>query len=1123
MENSFLNIYKQSSVVRQIAEKLNKEKNVRIGLQGLLGSSYAVLAAAVATQDDYSHFIVLNDKESAAYFFNDLENLLGEQGLDFTQKNILFFPVSYKRPYEVDEINNANVLLRSEVLTRLNAGKKTMVVTYPEALSEKVISQTVLSKNTLSLQVGKGVSMDFVTDVLIEYGFNHADVTIEPGEFSVRGGIVDVFSFSNDYPFRMEFYGDEIESLRTFDPENQLSREHLSEITIIPDIRNEEIIQQRTSIFSYLGSRAVVWLENPDLVTDCLDHEFEKMQKAYDSLDKTVVKRSTPDELFINASAFLKEITSMHCIEIGSKSLFKESEIFLFNISLQPVFNKNFDILIENLASYGEKGYKNIIFSENIKQTQRLQTIIQEIGEHKETLPPLALYCPEFEKFALQNGFIDHDLKIACYTDHQIFERYHRYRINDAQQTKEALTIKDLYNIKPGDYITHIDHGIGRFGGLEKIEVNGKIQESIRLIYKENDVLYISIHSLHRISRYTGKEGIAPTLHRLGSNTWSNLKNKAKQRVKDIAKDLIKLYAQRKASKGFGFSADNYLQNELEASFFYEDTPDQLKATHDIKQDMQADFPMDRLICGDVGFGKTELAVRAAFKAVCDSKQVAILVPTTVLALQHYKTFSDRLANLPCKVAYINRFRSGKEKKEIVKELAEGKIDILIGTHRIVSGDVKFKDLGLLIVDEEQKFGVAIKEKLKQMKVNVDTLTLTATPIPRTLQFSLMGARDLSILRTPPANRYPVQTEIHSFSEDLIVEVIGRELSRGGQVFFVHNRVQNINEIAGIIQRLIPDARIAIGHGQMDGDKLETVLMDFIEGEYDVLVATTIVENGLDIPNANTIIINDAHHYGLSELHQLRGRVGRSNKKAFCYLLSPPLSVLTDEARKRLRAIEEFAEIGSGFNIAMRDLDIRGAGNILGAEQSGFISDIGFDIYQKILNEAMEELKETEFSDLYEEEIKNKSYIKDCTIETDLEILIPDGYVSNIVERMALYKELDGLQTDEELEKYKSVLTDRFGKLPMQTEELIRAVKLRELAKMIGFERLILKQNRLTAYFISDPESTYFQSEQFGNIIEYLKNNPIRCAMKENKGKLSFTIDKIPTISEAIACLSRLG
>ncbi len=999
-----------------------------IQLKGIIGSSKAFVSAAVFIAVPGLHLHILPDKEAAAYFYNDLEQIMEDRDLETGEKQILFFPSSFKKSFDAIKKDNLGLLSRTEILNRLySRAKKFIIVTYPEALSEKVVNKKFLEKNTLKLRSDESVSLEFVLDLLIEYEFERTDFVIEPGQFSLRGGLIDVYSFSGDHPYRIEFEGDTVASIRTFDPTNQLSIEKKEEISIIPDIRiNRDRLIKYDSLFSFLPEHSVIWSEDVRFTADILD-------------------KNDDASLFLPGQEFLDEIGRFRLIEYGKNYFSSPGEMVHYNMSPQPSFNKNFDLLFADLQKNITNGLKNILLTDNPKQEERLKSILDDIQVKKqdESQSDLldssshALRVTRHDlhttiNFPLHEGFIDKDIKVACYTDHQIFERYHRFYLRDGYVSKEALTLKELYDLRPGDFVTHIDHGIGRFDGLEKITNNGKEQEAIRLVYKNNDILYVSIHSLHRISKYVGKEGSAPVLNRLGSDVWNKLKNKTKTRVKDIARELIRLYAERRAATGVACSPDTYMQTELEASFIYEDTPDQIKATVDVKKDLEAEFPMDRLICGDVGFGKTEIAVRAAFKVVAESRQVAILVPTTILALQHYKTFSERLHDFPCKINFINRFKSTKEQNLILKELEEGKIDILIGTHRLLSKDIKFKDLGLLIIDEEQKFGVSAKEKIKHYKINVDTLTLTATPIPRTLQFSLMGARDLSIINTPPPNRYPVQTEIHTFREDVIREAIQYELSRGGQVFFVNTRVQNITDVAGMVQRMVPRAKVGIAHGQLDGKKLEQVMVDFIEGDYDVLVATTIIESGLDISNVNTIIINDAHHYGLSDLHQLRGRVGRSNKKAFCYLLAPPMSSLTDEARKRLRAIEEFSDLGSGFSIAMRDLDIRGAGNILGAEQSGFISEIGFEMYQKILDEAIMEVKEQDFKEVFQEELP-KEFVKECQIETDLEIMIPDNYITNITERLSLYKELDSLGSEYELLKFKGKLEDRFGRVPEQT------------------------------------------------------------------------------------------
>jgi transcription-repair coupling factor (superfamily II helicase) len=1097
------------------AEKQTSLQSIQ--MKGIVGSSKAFISAAIFSNVPGVHVHILADKEQAAYFYNDLEQILKDKDIETTRKQVLFFPSSFKKTIDSGQKDNLGLLSRTEILNRLHSrAKKFIIVTYPEAISEKVVNKKFLEKNTLKLKSGEAISMEFVLDLLIEYEFERADFVIEPGQFSLRGGLIDVYSFSGDHPYRIEFESDKVASIRTFDPTNQLSIEKKEEISIIPDIRiNRDKQIKYDSLFSFLPEHTLIWSEDIRYTADILD-------------------KNEDTDLFLTGQGFLDEIVRYRLLEYGKNYFFPNSGTVYYNMSPQPSFNKNFDLLFADLQQNIVKGLKNILLTDNPKQEERLKSILNDIqaknqDDGKGFLPDDSRNTSQVTHYDLQTtidfplheGFIDRNLKIACYTDHQIFERYHRFHLRDGYVSKEALTLKELYDLRPGDFVTHIDHGIGRFDGLEKIINNGKEQETIRLVYKNNDILYVSIHSLHRISKYVGKEGTAPVLNRLGSNAWNKLKSKAKSRVKDIARELIRLYAERRAAKGIPCSPDTYLQTELEASFIYEDTPDQLKATVDVKKDLEAEFPMDRLICGDVGFGKTEIAIRAAFKVVAESRQVAMLVPTTILALQHYKTFSERLHDFPGKVEFINRFKSTREQNQILKELEAGKIDIIIGTHRLLSKDIKFKNLGLLIIDEEQKFGVSAKEKIKHFKVNVDSLTLTATPIPRTLQFSLMGARDLSVINTPPPNRYPVQTEIHTFREDVIREAINYELSRGGQVFFVNTRVQNITDVAGMVQRIVPGAKVAVAHGQMESKKLEQVMVDFIEGDYDVLVATTIIESGLDISNVNTIIVNDAHHYGLSDLHQLRGRVGRSNKKAFCYLLAPPMSSLTEEARKRLRTIEEFSDLGSGFNIAMRDLDIRGAGNILGGEQSGFISEIGFDVYQKILDEAITEIKEQDFKDVFREELPME-FVKECQIETDLEIMIPDDYITNVTERLSLYKELDSLGSEYELMKFKGKLEDRFGPVPKQALELLDTIRLRRLAKKIGFEKLILRNDRLICYFISNEDSAYFQSPQFSAILEYMKANPSNCRMKEDKNKLMLIFRETPRIKNALQALEQI-
>ncbi len=1097
------NLYFGHDHVKLLHANLQGVEKHRIHVKGLIGSSPAFIGFALSRLLTGHQIFIFSDKESAAYFYNDLETLTGEHSQELKTKKILFYPAVKNANTFSSHTDNTDILLQTDVLKKLYSEKKHIIVTYSDAVFEKVIAPDFFSDNTLKLMRGEQVSIDFITELLIEYHFERTDFVIEPGQFTIRGGIIDVYSFASEFPFRIEFSGNEIESIRSFDPTSQLSIKQLDELTIVPNIKNENKKIELISFFSYLAEDAVVWMDDAGLI--------------YDNIRKLYEKKLT-DLNGLSDIECMRDLQKFSLVDFSNHSCFESPTTIEFDMSPQPPFNKNFDLLINHLETNSKNGYRNIILADNRKQIDRIQTIISDIQEKRENLSDITFTAI---KLSVHEGFIDNTLKIACYTDHQIFERHHHYRLKDSLKAKESITMKELYNLKKGDYITHIDHGIGVYDGLEKIDINGKQQEAIRLIYKDSDILYISIHSLHRIAKYIGSEGTPPSLHRLGSNVWNKIKIKTKQKVKDIARDLIKLYACRKASQGFSFTPDTYLQYELEASFIYEDTPDQLKATRDVKRDMEAAFPMDRLICGDVGFGKTEIAIRAAFKAVTDSKQVAVLVPTTILAIQHYKTFNDRLKEFPCKVEFINRFKSVKQQKQIIKDLKEGKIDILIGTHRIISKDIEFKDLGLIIVDEEQKFGVSAKEKLKQLKINVDTLTLTATPIPRTLQFSLMGSRDLSIINTPPPNRYPIHTELHVFNEDIIRDAVQYELDRGGQVFIVHNRIQSIGFIAEMIRNLCPQATITIGHGQMEGHELEKIMIDFIDGEYDVLVATTIIESGLDIPNVNTIVIHDAQNFGLSDLHQLRGRVGRTNKKAFCYLIAPPSTVLTDEARKRLKAIEEFSDLGSGFNIAMRDLDIRGAGNILGAEQSGFIAEIGYETYQKILEEAIHELKEDEFKELYASE-QQEVFVRDCTIETDLEILIPDQYVNHVAERLSLYKELDNINTDDELDQFEKRITDRFGPVPPQTQEMFKAIRLRRLAANLGFEKIVLKKGIFIGTFISNKDSAYFQSEQFNKILVFLQKFPHNCRMRESGNKLSMVIDNIKSVDDSVRILNEI-
>ena len=1131
-------LYRHSKIVEQLGAFLLSGKD-RLHITGMVGSMPAAVAAALAlNQPDKGQLFIAGNKEEAYYLLNDLETLLDEADAELEQKRVLLFPSSYRknrRPSgpmglgkKVEDdggdlfvTDNANVMQRSEVVKQLNSGRNLLVVTYPEALSEKVVSSRTLTRNTLRLSKGAKMEMDHVMEVLQDYDFERVDFVVEPGQFAVRGGIIDVFSYANEHPYRIEFFDDEIDSLRTFDPVSQLSIKQYDQISVLPNMerRAQDVItvEEKVPLLHYFGSNDLVWVQGLMFVSETLETLFANSGRD--------------EQYYCSGNEFIKSLLRCRIIEQGNSTYFSKADQLVTQSVVQPAFHKQFDMLIDTLSNYRDKGYKILITIANEQQQRRLEKVFATAETHVDVIAiakgqGITINNPisqvQFLQCQLNHGFVDEAEQLVCFTDHEIFERYHKYTVRDLSDAHQALTLKELFELKPGDYVTHIDYGVGRFSGLEKITTNGHTQEVIRLLYKNNDTLYISIHGLHKISRYVGKEGTAPTLNRLGSNTWQVLKQKTKKQVKDIAKDLIALYAKRKASKGFAFSADSYLQEQLEASFFYEDTPDQLKATQEVKHDMEDSAPMDRLICGDVGFGKTEVAIRAAFKAVCDSKQVAVLVPNTILAFQHYNTFTDRLKGLPVNVDYLNRFRSAKDKKDIYKRVEEGKIDILIGTHAITNKSLKFKDLGLLIIDEEQKFGVSAKEKLRQMKVNVDCLTLTATPIPRTLQFSLMGARDLSVIRTAPPNRQPIQTELCSFDEEVIRDAIRYEISRGGQVFFVSNRVENLPEMQGLVSRLVPDARVAIAHGQMDGKQVEDTMMRFLEGEVDVLVAS-IIENGLDIPNANTMIINNAQNFGLSDLHQMRGRVGRSNKKAFCYMLIPSYSVLTDEAQKRLKAIEEFSTIGSGLNIAMRDLDIRGAGNILGAEQSGFISDIGYDMYHKILNEAIEELKETDFKELFQQEVEdNKEYVRECVIETDLEVLLPDDYVTSVSERLLLYKELNDLTTDQELDRYRERLIDRFGPIPTATQELIKTITMRRMAKEFGIEKIVLKQNKLALFFVSNQENPFYHSLNFSKMIRCAQDHPQTMHLREAKGRLSLLCDGVSSIQQAIEKIGEL-
>ena len=1109
--------YDKTAKVSQIAEILKQSEN-KIHLKGLIGSSLSFVVNSLFQKTELPFLMIFEDKEAAAYYLNDLEQLIGD-------KEVLFYPGSFRIPYQIEDVDNANVLLRAEVLNRINSRKKpAIIVTYPESLFEKVVTKKELEKNTLKVAVGDKISIDFINEVLFEYEFKRVDFITEPGEFSVRGGIIDVFSFSNDNPYRIEFFGNEVDSIRSFDVETQLSIEKKNKITIIPNVENKFFQEDRESFLDYIASNTTLFIQNTEGLISKLDTLFAKAEEAYNKL-KGEIKHLAPEQLFLNQKSFLKKALDFNVVELGSKAIFKTNTSFEFHILPQPSFNKQFDLLLNNLNDNHFNGIKNYLFCSNEAQAKRFHDIFQTLDEaNHESIRKQY----DTIKLPLFQGFIDEELQIACYTDHQIFERYHKFSIKNGYAKKQTITLQELTNLSVGDYVTHIDHGIGKFGGLQKIQVEGKTQEAIKLVYADNDIVYVSIHSLYKISKFNGKDGMPPKIYKLGSNAWKVLKQKTKARVKHIAFNLIQLYAKRRLEKGFQFNPDSYLQLELESSFIYEDTPDQNKATQEVKADMESDRPMDRLVCGDVGFGKTEVAIRAAFKAVDNGKQVAILVPTTILAYQHFRTFTERLKDMPVSVGYLNRFRTAKQKAETLKDLEDGKLDILIGTHQLVNKNVVFKDLGLLIVDEEQKFGVNVKDKLKTIAANIDTLTLTATPIPRTLQFSLMAARDLSVITTPPPNRYPIETNVIGFSEESIRDAISYEIQRNGQVFFVNNRIENIKEIAGMIQRLVPNARVGIGHGQMDGKKLEELMLAFMNGEFDVLVATTIIESGLDVPNANTIFINNANNFGISDLHQMRGRVGRSNKKAFCYFICPPYSAMTDDARKRIQALEQYSELGGGLNIAMKDLEIRGAGDLLGGEQSGFINEIGFETYQKIMNEAIDELKENEFKELYSDENKDieKTYVKDLQLDTDFELLFPDEYINNITERLKLYNELSVIKDENGLLEFENKLIDRFGPLPKQAVSLLNSIKINWVATQLGIEKLVMKQGKMICYFVSDQQSSYYQSGRFSQVLQFVQTQSKLCTMKEkqtpNGLRLLLTFENVKSINKALELIQMI-
>ena len=1115
--------YQHTPRLFQLADRLSFSQPGRIYLKNLQGSSTQFAVAATFLHPacaQLNHLVIVNDAEEAAYFHNSLENLTG--ALD-----LFYFPSSFKNRKNYKLLNSSHVMLRTEALTKIaGGGNKKVLVTYPEALFEKVVVPNKLSANIIHIKTGDVLNVEEILLKLADYGFERTDFVYEPGQFAIRGGILDIYSFGNDKPYRVELFGNDVDSIRIVDPETQLSERKLLQVSIIPNIDTQFEDEDKTSLLDFLPDNTIVWIQDYELCKErLLDNEEDlglflrlieetghipKTKKQQEDEDDKLQKKIVLAEDFITSQEFEADVFKKHVVGFGHSDTLPEDRppfTIEFATRAQPAFNRQFELLIKDLKNWEAKGFTLYIFAENPKQLERLNSIFTDLDAGI-IFNPIAT--------SIHEGFIDEDLKLVCYTDHQVFQRYHKYKVKQAYNKNKALTLRTLRELQPGDYVTHIDHGVGVYSGLQKLEANGKLQEAVRIIYKDSDILYVNINSLHKITKYTGKEGSVPKVNKLGSDVWNKLKEKTKTKVKEIAFDLIKLYAQRKAQHGFAHAPDNYMQTELEASFIYEDTPDQSKEPADVKKDMESPSPMDRLVCGDVGFGKTEVAVRSAFKTCVDGKQAAVLVPTTILAFQHYKTFSERLKDFPVTVDYINRFKSAKEKKETLKRVEEGKVDILIGTHGILGKEVKFKDLGLLVIDEEQKFGVAHKEKIKTLRTTVDCLTLTATPIPRTLQFSLMGARDLSIINTPPPNRQPIQTEVQVYNQDFIRDAIYFETERGGQVFFIYNRINGLAEMSSLIQGLCPDLSISYAHGQMEGHKLEEKILDFIDRKYDVLVCTNIVESGVDIPNVNTIIVNNAHQFGLSDLHQLRGRVGRSNKKAFCYLLAPPMSTLPPDSRKRLQTLEQHSELGSGFQIAMRDLDIRGAGNLLGGEQSGFMAEIGFEMYQKILDEAIRELKRTDFKDLFKEEIaKQDDFVQDCTIDTDLEILIPDDYVESITERLSLYQRLDNSETEEELEEMRQELTDRFGAIPQQVEDLFTTVRCRKLAVELGFEKMSLKDNTLRCFFINRPDSPYFESSLFNNIIQYLQTGT-------NKGRLKQTGKLFLLIAEPIKSMEEM-
>ena len=1106
-----LTMYSAHPQVSALVGLLDDKSCRNLFLKGLNGSGAALTIASLFFKKRGSYVCVLNDQEEAGYFYHDLMQLTNSQ-------DIFFFPSAYRRAIKYGHLDPANEILRTEVLSRLQMPDlPTVIVTYPDALAEKVIAQADLKQKTLQIGVGDKLDNMFVSDILDEYGFEQVDYVYEPGQYAMRGSILDVFSFSHEFPYRIDFFGSEVETIRTFEVESQLSKSRLDRIAIVPEMNKSGLIS--TSLLESLSPNTILAFGDLEWCKEKIGSIYREEpvlgdEESFTSAEQMRLRLVPEDE-------FLRSVLNFRRIAFGAKAAGTPDATVTFSTRPQPIYHKNFDLVSSSFHTFLEEGYTLYILSDVEKQATRIRIIFED---RKEYIPFTSV------NRTIHGGFADDTLKVCLFTDHQLFDRFHKFNLKSekARSGKITLSLKELNQFTSGDYIVHIDHGVGQFGGLVRTEVNGRVQEAIKLIYQNNDIIFVSIHSLHKLSKYKGKEsGEPPKLNKLGTGAWEKMKERTKKKVKDIARDLILLYSKRKDEKGFAYSPDSFMQHELEASFIYEDTPDQMKATADVKEDMERPLPMDRLICGDVGFGKTEIAIRAAFKAVSDNKQVALLVPTTVLAFQHYNTFRERLKDFPCRIDYISRARTSGQIKDTLQKVKEGEVNILIGTHRIVSKDVKFKDLGLLIIDEEQKFGVSVKEKLKQLKVNVDTLTMTATPIPRTLQFSLMGARDLSNINTPPPNRYPVQTEVHRFNEDIIREAINFEMSRNGQVYFINNRIQNIYEIEALIRREVPDARICVGHGQMEPEKLEKIILDFENYEYDVLIATSIVENGIDVSNANTILINNAQQFGLSDLHQLRGRVGRSNRKAFCYLLSPPLSSLTQEARRRLQAIENFSELGSGIHIAMQDLDIRGAGNMLGAEQSGFIADLGYETYQKILEEAVQELKSEEFAELYSDSEEGKrdsgtDYVRETYIESDLELMFSPTYIPNDSERVSLYRELDNMEEERDIQAFADRLNDRFGKIPPEGRELIRIVRLRRMAKHLGMEKVVLKKGQMSLFLVANPESPYYQSEAFDRLLHFVQQHPRACNLREQNGKRSIVIKNVPTVETACAYLEMI-